>query len=372
MNTNKFDVLIVGAGPVGCVLAERFAEKINKKVLLIDKRRHIAGNCYDEHHKSGVLIHKYGPHYFRSNNENLIHYLSSFTEWIEGNYYVTVNYNKKFYPFPINRKTINQFFDKNFTTEEEVKLFIESKQIKINNPSNSEEFVLSRVGQELYNAFYLGYTLKQWNLHPSKLGPSVCGRIPIRLNEDCRYVDHKYQLTPKKGFTSLFKKMTNHKNIKIVLDKDFNNFNVSDFKIVIYTGAIDEYFKYCYGKLKWRSLNFEFKSFDQEFVQPNVQINYSSTEDFTRSVEIKHVTKQKIKNTVVSYEYPTDSGDPYYPIPNDENEEIYQKYKLLAEKETTDNNVYFCGRLAEYKYYNTDEVIEKALNLFDKIQANDK
>lgn len=368
----EYDVLIVGCGPVGCVLAERFAKIANKKVLVIDKRSHIAGNCYDEKHESGVLIHKYGPHYFRTNDENLVKYLSDFTEWIEGNYYVTSEFKEESYPFPINKLTINKFFKKEFKEESEAKEFIENLRLKIDNPKNSEEFVLSRVGKELYEAFYLGYTLKQWNLHPKDLGPSVCGRIPVRYNEDCRYVDHQFQLTPKHGFTNLFNNMLNHENIDKKLETDFRELTNIKFKTIIYTGAIDEYFNYKYGKLKWRSLNFIFKTYNQEFKQPNVQINYSNNFEYTRTVEIKHITKQKIDKTVVSYEYPTDEGDPYYPIPNTLNEKMYQKYKLLAELETIKNNVHFCGRLAEYKYYNTDEVILKALELFEKIQKNDK
>ncbi len=369
---NVYDVLIVGAGPVGCVLAERLASVSNKKVHLIDKRTHVAGNCYDEKHESGVLIHKYGPHYFRTNNKQLLEYLSNFTEWIEGNYYVTCKYKNEYYPFPINRLTINKFFNQNFTTEEEVETFINSLSINIENPENSEEFVLSRVGQKLYEAFYLGYTLKQWDLHPKQLGPSVCGRIPVRYNEDCRYVDHKYQYTPKLGFTNLFKNMINQPNIELSLNTDYKELNKENYKTIIYTGAIDEYFNFKEGKLEWRSLEFEFIEVNQEFVQPNVQINYSDEFNYTRSVEIKHVTKQKCPNTVISYEYPTNSGEPYYPIPNLENEKMYHKYKSLAEEETKLNNVYFCGRLAEYKYYNTDEVIEKALALYDKITKNDR
>ena len=365
--TNKYDFLIVGAGPVGCVLAERLAEVLGLKVLIVDKRNHVAGNCYDEYHSSGVLIHKYGPHYFRTNNTELLAYLSRFTSWVDGNYFVTTKFNNQFYPFPINRLTINKFFGKNFVEEFEVENFLKNIQIPYRNPLNSEEFVLSRVGKDLYEAFYLGYTLKQWSIHPKDLAASVCGRIPVRYNDDCRYVDHQYQCTPKNGFTSMFSNMINHPNIDLLLNTEYvkGKFQ-SDF--IIYTGAVDEYFDFTYGKLPWRSLNFDFVEYNKDFVQDNVQINYPNEHDYTRSVEIKHVTKQMIDKTVVSYEYPTSIGDPYYPIPTEANEIMYQKYNKLVDNESLKNKVYFCGRLAEYKYYNTDEVIEKALSLFTKIK----
>jgi len=361
------NVLIVGAGPVGCVMSERFATILGWNVTMIDKRPHIAGNCFDNKHDSGLLYHQYGPHYFRTNEKELFDYLSNFTEWIPGNYFVTSYFKNHYYPFPINLKTLSQFFGIENLTEEKAKELLESKREKIESPKNSEEFVLSRVGRDMYEAFYLGYTLKQWALHPKDLLPSVCGRIPIRFNEDCRYVDHEFQFTPKEGFTAMFTKMIENPLIEVKLGTNFNSIN-KEFDIVIYTGAIDEYFDFCYGKLPWRSLEFEFKVMDQEFMQDNVQINYSNDYDYTRSVEIKHVTKQVHPQTIISYEYPTDKGDPYYPIPNEGNQELYLKYKALADKETIDKNVYFCGRLAEYKYYNMDEVILKALSTFSTIE----
>jgi len=363
----KAKILIVGAGPVGCVLAERCANELLVPVQLIDKRSHIAGNCFDRQHESGVLIHQYGPHYFRTNDESLVHYLSQFTEWIPGNYFVTSFYNGQYFPFPINLLTLAQFFGKESLTPEEAQLLLEEKREKIENPKNSEEFVLSRVGREMYEAFYLGYTVKQWDMHPKELSTSVCGRIPIRLNTDCRYVDHAFQLTPKDGFTAMFTKMTTHPLIDIQLNTDYKTITEKP-AILIYTGPIDEYFNFCYGKLAWRSLSFDFKEYSEEFRQPNVQINYSNDFDYTRTVEIKHVTKQEHPHTVISYEYPQAEGDPYYPIPTNENHELYLKYKALADKETAENNVYFCGRLAEYKYFNTDEVIVNALHTFESIK----
>lgn len=367
----QYDALIVGAGPVGCVLAERLANILQWKVLIIDKRNHIAGNCYDTYHPSGVMIHRYGPHYFRTNKKELLDYLSQFTEWIPGNYFVKSNTQGQLFPFPINLLTLEQFFNVDKLDAQSAEKLLDAKREKIESPKNSEEFVLSRVGRELYEAFYLGYTLKQWDIHPKDLAPSVCGRIPVRYNTDERYVDHQYQFTPAKGFTEMFKKMTEHPNIDIQLEADFKTLRdtLKPKHLTIYTGPIDEYFDQVYGKLPWRSLEFEFVEKQQEFSQECVQINYPNEHDYTRSVEIKHVTGQKHPHTVVSYEYPKAEGDPYYPIPMEKNHQLYEKYKALAEKETMEKNVYFCGRLAEYKYYNTDEVIELALKTFEKIQS---
>lgn len=367
----EYDILLVGAGPVGCVIAERAATVLGWKALIIDKRDHIAGNCYDKNHESGVLIHRYGPHYFRTNSEELLSYLSNFTEWIEGEYIVKGYTKDQLFPFPINLLTLRQFFNKPDMTAEEAKALLEEKREDIKEPKNSEEFVLSRVGRELYEAFYLGYTKKQWAIHPKDLAPSVCGRIPVRLNTDERYVDHKHQLTPKDGFTALFSKMTSHPNIDVMYDTDYAAIKnkIKPRFATVYTGAIDEYFGHRFGKLPWRSLHFDFQEKEQEYVQPCVQINYPNNHDYTRTVEIKHVTKQKHPHTVISYEYPRAEGDPYYPIPRAVNKELYEKYKALTGEETEKNNVYFCGRLAEYTYYNTDEVIEKALATFEQIKS---
>ncbi len=274
------------------------------------------------------------------------------------------------FPFPINLLTLRQFFKKPDLTAEEAEALLESKREKIANPANSEEFVLSRVGRELYEAFYLGYTLKQWGIHPRDLAPSVCGRIPVRLNTDERYVDHKYQVTPADGFTEMFRKMIDNPNIELRLGLDYKEIRqqIKPEVLTIYTGPVDEYFDYKLGRLPWRSLHFEFKEEALEFAQPCVQINYSNDFDYTRTVEIKHVTQQKHPYTVISYEYPRAEGDPYYPIPRDVNKQLYDEYKLLADTETKENNVYFCGRLAEYKYFNTDEVLERALNTFNLIK----
>lgn len=364
----EYDLIIVGAGLSGCVIAERAATILNSKVLIVEKRSHIAGNCYDEYTSSGVLIHKYGPHYFRTNNLSLLKYLSSYTGWIEGNYIVKSKYKGELYAFPINIDTLEQFFNVKLD-EKEAKKFLDEKCIFSANPANSEEFVLSRVGRELYEAFYLNYTIKQWKKHPRELDPSVCGRIPIRYNRDNRYVDHQYQLMPDNGYTAMIKKMIDHPNIHILLNTDYKDISVDGCKTIVYTGPVDEYFNYSCGKLAWRSLSFRYEELDCPLYQPCVQINYPNEHEYTRTVEIKHVTQQQHKKTVIAYEYPSDNGDPYYPVPSPEAGKQYAEYKALMDKEIQNKDIYFTGRLANYTYLNMDEVIEQALLTFEQIKS---
>ncbi len=367
---DNYDLLVCGAGPVGCTIANRAANLLGWKVLMVEKRNHVAGNCYDEKHSSGVLIHKYGPHYFRTNNEELLSFLSEYTDWIPGDYIVKSSTRGELFPFPINLYTLEQFFKRDFTPEEAEK-FLREKALPITNPKNSEEFVLSRVGPELYEAFYKGYTLKQWDRHPKDLDASVCGRIPIRFNRDCRYVDHTHQVTPKNGFTELFTRMVTHPNITVRLNTNFGEIRntIKPLKATVYSGPADEYFDFKLGKLPWRSLHFDFVEYKEAFRQPCVQINFPNDNDYTRTVEIKHVTKQACDNTVISYEYSRAEGDPYYPIPAPENEALFKKYQELSKQEEIANNVFFVGRLANYKYYNTDQVLEEALKTFEQIRV---
>jgi UDP-galactopyranose mutase len=362
----EIDVLIVGAGPVGCVLAERLASQSGLKVLMIDRREHLAGNCFDRQHESGVMIHQYGPHYFRTDSQPLLDYLSQFTSWIPGNYIVKSSINGELYPFPINLDTLEQFFGRPFTSEEAEKFLDEIRQ-KIETPANSEEFVLSRVGKDLYEAFYKGYTIKQWGKTPAELDASVCGRIPIRFNRDDRYVGHKFQVTPANGFSALFANMIDHANIELRLNTAYADIKNSVVPRLgtFYTGPLDEYFDYVLGELPWRSLRFDFKVSEQEYEQPCVQINYPNENDYTRSVEIKHVTQQKIDRTVVCYEYPQASGEPYYPVPDPNARALAEKYKALAEEESK-KNICFVGRLAQYTYINTDEAIQRALDVYQR------
>jgi UDP-galactopyranose mutase len=369
MFDGKLDLLIVGAGPVGCVIAERAATELGWTCLLVERRNHVAGNCYDRFHESGVLVHQYGPHYFRTNKRELYDYLSRFTSWVPGNYIVRSATRGKQFAFPISLVTLEQFFGRPFTADE-AQAFLEERREKIDQPKNSEEFVLSRVGRELYEAFYLGYTLKQWERHPRDLDPSVCGRIPVRFNRDERYVDHEFQVTPAHGFTALFTKMIDHPRIKVLLQTDYREVRAAlkPSKATVFCGPVDEYFDRRLGPLPWRSLEFEWKTFDQEYVQPCVQLNYPDQHAYTRSVEIKHVTRQQHPKTVVSYEYSRASGDPYYPVPAPENAALYRRYEALAAEETRAHAVYFSGRLAKYRYINTDEAIEMALSTFQELK----
>ncbi len=364
----KTDVLIVGSGPVGCVLAERLSNDLNLKCLIVEKRDHVAGNCFDLKNNKGLLYHKYGPHYLRFKNKKTFNYLSKFTKWIKGDYIVKSYVDKKLYNFPININTLEKLFNLKFKTIEEAKKFLDKKKIKIKSPKNSEEFILSQVGKEIYEKFYKNYSKKQWGIHPRLLNKSVLGRVPIRLNRDNFYVNEKLKFMPKDGYTAMFKNMISNKNISIKLNTDFKKIKKNiEYKILIYTGPVDEYFDYKFGKLEWRSLKFKFESFKKKYLQECVQYNFPNDFKFTRKVEIKHVTKQKSNYTIISKEYPTKHGDPFYPINTKKNSVLYLKYLKLVKK-LEKKQIYFEGRLATYRYINTDEVIENALSLFEKIK----
>ena len=369
MKIKKPDILIIGAGPVGCVIAERCAKVKNWTSLIIDKRNHIAGNCFDLKNKRNLLYHKYGPHYMRFKKKNIYNYVSKFTKWMDGNYIVKSYIDGKLYPIPINLITIEKFFNKKFKGEKDAKNFINKKRIKIKNIRNSEDFILSKLGKEIYENFYKNYTIKQWGKHPRELDKSICGRLPIRFNRNCFYVNEKMRFMPKHGYTKLFSNMINDKRIKVQLNTTYKKIKekIKPNIATIYSGPPDEYFNYKFGKLDWRSLHFKFKTFKKNKIQECVQINFPNEKKYTRRVEIKHVTKQKSKHTSISYEYPKSTGDPYYPINNEKNNKQFFKYKKLMIKEEK-NKIFFEGRLAQYKYLNMDEVIERALNLFQRIK----
>lgn len=356
---NKYDYLIVGAGLEGCVLAERIAS-IGKTVLIIDRRDHIGGNCYDYYNTDGVLVHKYGPHFFHTNDDEVWKYLSNFTEWIHFPLRVKSFIDGQLFDLPINLNTINHFYNLNLSPEE-MRLFLDKIKVKINNPENAEEQVMSNVGPDIYNKFFKNYTIKQWGIHPKDLDASVTARIPIRYNKDDRYFSDKFQGIPEKGYHKMFDNIINHKNIEFRLNSDYKEIKSKViYQKLIYTGCIDEFFNYKFGKLPYRSLRFEFETFNKNFYQDYCTINYPNDFDFTRIFELKHATGQKIDKTTIVKEYPISSGEPFYPIPRKQNEILYEKYAQEAEKL---KNTYFVGRLAQYKYYNMDQVVREALNL---------
>lgn len=360
-----YDYLIVGAGFAGSVIAERLASQLNKKVLIIDRRAHIGGNCYDCYDKSGVLIHKYGAHLFHTKYKEVFDYLSQFTKWHKYEHRVKAWIDGEIYDLPINLNTINKFFSKNFTPRQCQK-FLEKIRAKIKNPKNAEEQVISKVGIQIYKSFFKKYTIKQWGINPKNLAPEVTARIPIRFNTDDRYFDDPYQFMPSSGFTELFKKMFTHKNITIKLNTDFKKIsNKIKYDNLIYTGCIDEFFNYKFGPLPYRSLKFKFKTLNKLFFQKYCVINYPNDFNYTRIIEIKHATRQKISKTTICYEYPAANGNPYYPIPQTQNQILYQKYFNLAK---CLKNIYFVGRLAQYRYLNMDQVVLESLKLFQKIK----
>ena len=288
----KYDYLIVGAGFAGSVMAERLASQLNKKVLVVEKRNHIAGNAFDEYDKHGILVHRYGPHIFHTNSKEVFDYLSQFTEWIQYEHKVLAKIGDELYPIPINRLTINKLYNLNLKTEEEVKNYFESVKEKRFPILNSEDIIVNQVGKDLFEKFFKHYTKKQWNLEPKELSPSVCGRIPVRTNDDCRYFTDKYQFMPKAGYTKMFEKILNHKNIEVILNTDYKSIIDSiKFDKMIYTGPIDYFFDYKFGKLPYRSIRFEFRNFEKEKIQESAVYNYVEPKtDYTRVTEYKHLT----------------------------------------------------------------------------------
>jgi UDP-galactopyranose mutase len=360
-----FDWLIVGAGFAGATLAERLATQRGDRVLVVDKRPHIGGNAYDRYNDDGVLIHQYGPHIFHTNSEMIFKHLSQFTEWRPYEHRVLGRVDDMLVPIPINLDTVNKLYGLDLRPDE-LEAWFASRAEKPAAIRTSEDVVVSVVGRELYEKFFQGYTRKQWGLDPSELDKSVTARVPTRTNRDDRYFTDEYQYMPKHGYTRMFEKMLRHPNIKVMTQTDFRE--VRDeiaYKRLIFTGPIDEYFDFRYGKLPYRSLQFRHETFDQEWFLPTATVNYPQTEDYTRISEYKHMTGQVHPRTTVTYEYPSAVGDPYYPIPKPENAELFKQYERLA---MNTPNVWFVGRLATYRYYNMDQVTGQALATFRRIQ----
>jgi UDP-galactopyranose mutase len=364
----RYDYLIVGAGFAGSVLAERLASQHGARILLIDRRPHVGGNAYDEPNEAGILYHKYGPHIFHTNSEQVVDYLSQFTEWRPYEHRVLAHVRGQLVPIPINRTTLNRLFDLDLQTDEEAAKYLASRAEPVANIETSEDVVINAVGRELYELFFRGYTRKQWGLDPSELDKQVTSRIPTRTNTDDRYFSDNFQAMPADGYTAMFKRMLANPRIEIRTGVDFREVrDAVEYDHLIYTGPIDEYFDFRFGKLPYRSLKFDHQTLEQERFQPVAVVNYPCEEvPFTRISEYKHLTGQQSDVTTVTYEYPTAEGDPYYPIPRPENQELFKRYEALAD--ATDD-VTFVGRLATYRYYNMDQIVGQALATFRRMDA---
>ncbi|PXA03684.1 UDP-galactopyranose mutase [Coraliomargarita sinensis] len=396
----SFDFLVVGAGFSGLVAAERLCTQHGKRCLVVEKRDHIGGNahdCYDEH---GVLIHPYGPHYFRTNSDDILGYLSQFTEWMPGNYKVQVYRDDRYWSFPINLRTFEQYIGREATAEE-MEAWLKENRTDFEAVTNSEEAVLSQVGEAWYKMFFEGYTLKQWKRHPRELSPSVCRRIPVRTNRDDRYFNDKYQVLPKHGYHTLFNNLVKAcgDRLEVRLNLDYKEVIANEsiqWQHMIFTGPIDAYFDYKFGPLPYRSLRFEHEHFSAKALrgiedgssqlegktpspdphlpssglthQPCVQVNYpESNLSYTRTVEAKHITGQEIEGTTIVREYPEDyevGKEPYYPIPAAEARQLYKRYEDEAGQL---DDVSFIGRLGTYRYYNMDQVVGMALKFVEKL-----
>lgn len=364
--------LIIGCGLSGTVLAQQIVENLKEKVLIIDKREHIGGNCYDyKDEKTGIILNKYGPHYFHTNDEDVWDYINRFSKWIRYEHVVLSKVNNQYVSVPVNISTVNKLCNQNIQTQKEMNEWLNSNQIKYNEIKNSEEMAKSRVGNILYEKLIKNYTYKQWAMYPDELKPEVLARIPVRNNFDTRYFNDKYQVLPEKGYTKFFEKILDNPLIEVRLNTDYFKFekenNMDNFKCIIYTGPIDQYFNSMgYEKLQYRSLNFKLERYyNMNYYQPVGQVNYPSLDEkFTRITEYKHSLNQQSKHTIISKEYSCSDGEPYYPVLNDRNLNLYEKYKKLAEELREKKNIHFIGRLANYKYFNMDQAIKNALDYY--------
>jgi UDP-galactopyranose mutase len=353
----RYDYLVVGAGFAGCVMAERLATTGNR-VLVVDRRPHIGGNAYDEPNAAGILVHRYGPHIFHTNSQAVFAYLSRFTSWRPYEHRVLALVDGKLVPIPINQDTINKLYGLDLR-EDEVEAFLAARAEALPAVRTSEDAVVARVGRELYEKFFRGYTRKQWGLDPSQLDASVTARIPVRTNRDDRYFTDRFQAMPSTGYTNLFRRMLAHPRITVHLETDWRALDGRiNYGEIVYTGPVDEFFSHRFGPLPYRSLDFEFETTATDRVQPVGTVNYPNDHAYTRQTEFKHLTGQVSPLTTVVREYPKGDGDPYYPIPRPANRELYARYEALA---STTAGVHFVGRLATYKYYNMDQVVAQAL-----------
>ena len=368
---SHFDYLIVGAGFAGSVLAERLATDAGKTVLIIDRRPHVAGNAFDVHDDAGVLIHQYGPHIFHTNSDDIVRHLSKFTPWRTYEHKVLASVDGQLVPIPINRTTINALYGLDLRTDAQAADFLANRAEPVEKIRTSEDVVVSAVGRELYEKFFQGYTRKQWGVDPSELDKSVTSRVPTRTNTDDRYFNDSFQAMPRLGFTRMFENMLDHDNITIMTETEYAD--VKDdvlYDRLVFTGPVDEFFDHRYGALPYRSLRFQHETHDVEQYQPVAVVNYPAPgTPYTRISEYKHLTGQKHPKTSITFEFPSAEGDPYYPIPRAENQELYKKYEALA---LARPDVSFVGRLATYRYYNMDQVVGQALATYRRLVERDQ
>ena len=364
----RYDYLIVGCGFAGSVLAERLATQHGARILMIDKRDHVGGYAYDVKNADGILYHKYGPHIFHTNSDEVFAYLSRFTKWRPYEHRVLATVHDRLVPIPINRTTLNELFGLELQTDEEAAAYLASRAEKVEDIQTSEDVVINAVGRELYELFFRGYTRKQWGLDPSELDKSVTARIPTRTNTDDRYFTDKHQAMPAEGYTAMFQRMLDHPNITIMLGTDYRDVKDEiDAAHLIYTGPVDEYFDWRFGKLPYRSLRFVHSTIDAEQYQPVGTVNFPAEDvPYTRISEYKHLTGQQHRQTSITLEYPSAEGDPYYPVPRPENQALYKRYEALAD---ATKGVTFVGRLATYRYYNMDQIVGQALATFRRLDA---
>jgi UDP-galactopyranose mutase len=360
-----YDYLIVGAGFAGSVMAERLAAEAGRRVLLIDRRPHVGGNAYDEPDPSGVLVHRYGPHIFHTNSEQIVRYLSRFTAWRPYEHRVLARVEGQLVPIPINLDTINRLYGLHLDSAG-MERFLRRRARPRDVARTSEDVVIGTVGRELYELFFRGYTRKQWGLDPSQLDASVTARIPTRFDRDDRYFTDRFQAMPRQGYSVMFERMLDNPRIDVRVGVDYSEVRRPRLaRHTIYTGPIDGFFGRRFGALPYRSLHFEFETFGADRFQPVGTVNEpDEAVPYTRTTEFKHLTGQRHARTTIVREYPRAEGDPYYPIPRPANAALFRRYEALA-RETAD--VTFVGRLASYRYYNMDQVVAQALSTYRKL-----
>ena len=362
----RYDVTIAGAGFAGAVLAERLAEGSGKRVLVVDRRPHVAGNAYDHHDAAGILVHRYGPHIFHTNSDAVVEYLSRFTRWRPYEHRVLARVGEALLPVPINRTTVNGVFGLSLGTDEETAAFLAAQAEPVEKVRDSRDVVVGAVGTRLYETFFRGYTRKQWGLDPSELDASVTARVPVRSSDDDRYFADSFQAMPVEGYTRMFERMLDHPLIDLALGQDFHDLPASDLApLTVYTGPIDAFFGHRFGPLPYRSLAFRHETHDRRRFQPVGVVNFPAEDvPWTRITEYKHLTGQVHPRTSITYEIPSAEGDPYYPIPRPENQELLRRYEALAAQRS---DVIFAGRLGSYRYYNMDQVVGQALALHRRL-----